>query len=78
MTTSALRNAVQIPPRICLACFNAQQQFAFPFLVYCEHHAVLAVAHSRTDHEAFACEPGELSKMRQKFQRGELSERSSP
>lgn len=78
MTMPATRNAVQVPPQICLACFNAQQQFAFPFLVYCAHRAVLAVAHSRTDHETFACPPAELAEMIQKLQRGKLPEQRSP
>lgn len=65
-------HAVQVPPGICMACFNAQQQYAFPFLVYCEHHSVLAVTHSRTEHTTYACDPTQLAQMVEKLQRGEL------
>src|SRR5690606_12969724 len=71
-------NAVQVPSGICIGCFNAQQQFRFPFLLYCEHHAVLAVAYSRTEHVSFPCDPAQLPEMVEKLRKGELADRPYP
>ena len=57
----ARRTAVRKPENICLACFNAQQRFAFPFLVYCIHHRVLALFHSANETSTFACAAEQLA-----------------
>lgn len=61
------RNQVAIPPRICLECFNSQQQFAFPFLVYCCHNRALAVLHNAEESATFQCEPEQLEGIVQKL-----------
>ena len=61
------RNRVAIPPRICLECFNSQQQFAFPFLVYCSHNRALAVLHNPDENATFECAPEQLEGIIQKL-----------
>lgn len=70
------RKPVEVPPGICLACFNEQEQFAFPFFVYCPHRAELALVHGRSDHTTFACKPSELKGMIREIERGALSAQS--
>ena len=52
---------MEVPAGICLQCFNSQQRFAFPFLVYCEHSESLALVRSTTDSVTFACKPAQLA-----------------
>lgn len=55
------RTEVSKPATICLACFNAQQQYRFPFLVYCVHNNSLALVHSAQESSTFACAPAQLN-----------------
>jgi hypothetical protein len=59
---------LEIPPGVCLRCFNAQQQFAFPFLVYCNHHETLAVMRTPDKHMTFACAEHQLQAVLHKLQ----------
>ena len=52
---------IQVPEGICLKCFNAQQRFTFPFLVYCPHSELLALVHSAHESATFPCKPGQLA-----------------
>jgi hypothetical protein len=54
------RDAVEVPSDICLSCFNSQQQFTFPFLVYCSHNEALAVVRSAHESTTFRCKPEQL------------------
>jgi len=56
----ARRYMIEVPDGICLQCFNMQQQFRFPFLVYCEHKRMLAVVRSATEYTTFQCAPNQL------------------
>jgi hypothetical protein len=51
---------IEIPDGICLHCLNTQQQFAFPFLVYCSHHANLAIIRAFDQHVTFPCAEQQL------------------
>jgi hypothetical protein len=51
---------IQVPDGICLQCFNSQQRFTFPFLVYCEHGEVLALVRSAEESTTFGCKPEQL------------------
>lgn len=51
---------IKIPDGVCLRCFNSQQRFAFPFLVYCEHSECLALVRSALDSATFPCKPAQL------------------
>jgi hypothetical protein len=51
---------IEIPDGVCMQCFNMQQQFRFPFLVYCEHKRVLAVMRSAREYTTFECAPNQL------------------
>jgi len=44
-----------------LHCFNAQQRFTFPFLVYCEHSELLALVRAADDNVTFPCKPAQLA-----------------
>jgi hypothetical protein len=55
------RHSIQIPEGICLQCFNEQQRFAFPFLVYCEHAELLALVRSADENATFHCKPAQLA-----------------
>jgi hypothetical protein len=57
----ARSKAIQVPEGICLQCFNAQQRFTFPFLVYCPHSELLALVSSAEDSSTFPCKPGQLA-----------------
>jgi hypothetical protein len=48
------------PDDVCLRCFNGQQQLRFPFLIYCEHHEVLALIGSPHESATFRCAPAQL------------------
>jgi hypothetical protein len=52
---------LELPPGVCTACFNEQQRFSFPFLVYCRHGRTLALVENRHKHATFECEPGRLN-----------------
>jgi hypothetical protein len=52
---------IHIPEGICLQCFNAQQRFTFPFLVYCPHSELLALVHSAENSATFPCKPAQLA-----------------
>lgn len=57
----ARSKTIRVPAGICLQCFNSQQRFTFPFLVYCPHFESLALVRSATDSATFACKPAQLS-----------------
>lgn len=59
-TKIARQSQVQVPAEICLRCFNQQQQFAFPFLVYCAHNEMLALFRSSHEYVTFVCAPEQL------------------
>jgi hypothetical protein len=52
---------IQIPEGICLECFNAQQRFTFPFIVYCPHSESLALVRSAEGSATFPCKPAQLA-----------------
>jgi hypothetical protein len=52
--------AIQVPEGVCLQCFNSQQRFTFPFLVYCQHAELLALVRSSTESATFHCKPAQL------------------
>jgi hypothetical protein len=52
---------IQTPKGICLQCFNSQQRFAFPFLIYCEHSELLALVTSAEESTTFPCKPAQLA-----------------
>jgi hypothetical protein len=54
------RDTLQVPEDVCLACFNSQQQFTFPFLVYCAHNEALAIVRSTHESTTFRCKPEQL------------------
>jgi hypothetical protein len=58
--TVARSKAIRVPEGVCLQCFNSQQRFAFPFLVYCAHYECLALVHSAVENATFACTPAQL------------------
>jgi hypothetical protein len=58
---------VEIPSGICMRCFNQQQQFAFPFLVYCPHNGTLAVMRTADKHMTFQCAEKQLPAVLQKL-----------
>ena len=51
---------IQVPDGVCLQCFNEQQRFAFPFLVYCAHSESLALVRSADESVTFHCKPAQL------------------
>jgi hypothetical protein len=51
---------MEVPAGICLQCFNSQQRFAFPFLVYCSHSESLALVRSAAESTVFPCKPAQL------------------
>jgi hypothetical protein len=53
--------SIRVPDGICLQCFNSQQRFTFPFLIYCEHAELLALVHSADDNVTFHCKPEQLA-----------------
>jgi hypothetical protein len=52
---------IRVPDGICLQCFNSQQRFTFPFLVYCEHAELLALVRAADDNVTFPCKPAQLA-----------------
>ena len=52
---------MQIPEGICLECFNEQQRFTFPFIVYCPHSETLALVRSVEGSATFPCKPAQLA-----------------
>jgi hypothetical protein len=63
------RKQVTIPIGVCLSCFNEQQQYAFPFLVYCPHSETLAVMRGPDEHATFHCGPAQLENVLQQLQK---------
>lgn len=63
------KRQVPIPPGICTACFNAQQQYSFPFLVYCVHGETLAIMHSGAAHDSFHCLPEQLENVVERLEK---------
>jgi hypothetical protein len=61
--TVSRSKSIKIPDGICLKCFNSQQQFAFPFLVYCPHSERLALVRSADDSATFPCKPSQLAQV---------------
>ncbi len=51
---------VKVPAGVCLGCFNDQQQFAFPFLVYCSHGETLALIRTPSRHLTMTCSMDQL------------------
>jgi len=66
----ARQKQVSIPIGICLSCFNAQQQFRFPFLVYCPHSETLAVIRQPDEHATFQCAPAQLENVLHQLGKG--------
>ena len=64
----ATSNSIELPEGICLCCFNEQQYFTFPFMVYCRHGRVLAVIHGRREHATFPCAPRQLQAVTDRLQ----------
>ena len=58
--TLARSNPIQVPAGVCLQCFNEQQRFTFPFLVYCPHSESLALVRSALESATFSCKPEQL------------------
>lgn len=73
----ARRNEVTLPIGICLSCFNAQQQFRFPFLVYCSHSETLAVIRKPDEHATFRCAPAQLEQALRHLHEAQTAPRSS-
>lgn len=65
----ARQKQLSIPIGICLSCFNAQQQFRFPFLVYCPHSEILAVIRGPDEHATFQCAPAQLQNVLQQLRK---------
>jgi hypothetical protein len=59
--TVSRSKAIEVPEGICLQCFNSQQRFTFPFLVYCPHAELLALVSAADDHTTFPCKPAQLA-----------------
>jgi hypothetical protein len=52
---------IPVPEGICLECFNSQQRFTFPFIVYCPHSESLALVRSADANTTFPCKPAQLA-----------------
>jgi hypothetical protein len=52
---------IDVPEGICLECFNEQQRFTFPFIVYCPHSETLALVRSADGSATFPCKPAQLA-----------------
>ena len=65
----ARQKQVTIPVGVCLACFNAQQQLRYPFLVYCSHNETLAVILGPDEHSTFQCAPRQLENVLRQLRR---------
>jgi hypothetical protein len=59
----ARSKSIKVPDGICLQCFNSQQRFTFPFLVYCPHAELLALVRSAEDSVTFRCKPAQLAQV---------------
>lgn len=66
----ARQKQVSVPVGVCLSCFNEQQQFAFPFLVYCPHSETLAIMSAPDEHATFQCAPSQLKTVLEQLQSG--------
>lgn len=58
----------EVPMGICLRCFNSQEQYRFPYAVYCEHNEVFAIVSAPSDYKTVACKPGEYQKLLKKLE----------
>jgi hypothetical protein len=74
----ARRYTIELPDGICLQCFNMQQQFRFPFLVYCEHKRMLAVVRSAHEYSTFQCAPNQLQAVIAKLAETGLESNEAP
>jgi hypothetical protein len=70
MMKVARQKQVSVPIGVCLSCFNEQQQFTFPFLVYCHHSETLAVMSAPDEHATFQCAPSQLKTVLEQLQSG--------
>ena len=59
--TLAGSKPIEVPEGICLQCFNSQQRFTFPFLVYCDHSQLLGLVTSAQESTTFPCKPAQLA-----------------
>jgi hypothetical protein len=55
-----MNDSLDLPMGVCLACFNEQERFSFPFVVYCPHKRTLALVHGKREHATFECAPNQL------------------
>lgn len=69
---------IEVPQGICLQCFNSQQRFTFPFLIYCEHAELLALVSSAHESTTFACKPAQLAGVIAKLQSNNASNAVPP
>jgi hypothetical protein len=69
----ARQKQLSVPIGVCLSCFNEQQQFAFPFLVYCPHSETLAVMSAPDEHATYRCAPSQLESVLAQLQSGDHS-----
>ena len=70
--TLARSHPVSVPEGVCLQCFNSQQRFAFPFIVYCAHSECLALVSSAVDSATFHCTPAQLPGVIAKLEHAEV------
>ena len=78
MMKVARQKQVSIPIGVCPSCFNEQQQYSFPFLVYCPHSETLAVMRAPTEHATFQCAPAQLENvLRQLHRSGDAGHHAS-
>ncbi len=68
----ARQKRLSVPVGVCLSCFNDQQQFTFPFVVYCVHNETLAIMKAPDEHATFQCAPSQLGTVLAQLQRGRV------
>jgi hypothetical protein len=69
---------IDVPKGICLQCFNSQQRFTFPFLVYCHHAELLALVTGAQDSTTFPCKPAQLAGVIAKLQSNNATDAVPP
>lgn len=62
------RRNSEVPMGVCLRCFNSQEQYRFPYAVYCEHNEVLAIVSSPSEHKTLACKPEDYQELLKKLE----------